>query len=57
MDRKELIDALSRLPEKDANSIIAEARANDRQQRMERGAAAIRAYLGHTPATDTEPEE
>jgi hypothetical protein len=55
MDKQQLIDALSALPEAEAKSVIAEARKNDRRQKMEAGAAAMRQYLGHKPPTaDTE---
>jgi hypothetical protein len=46
ISRDELVAALSRLPEKDANSIISEARQHDRQQAMERAAPAVRALVG-----------
>ena len=55
LTREQIIAALAALPTKDAQSIISEARARDRQQRMEAGAAAIRAYLH--PTRTSEPDE
>jgi len=57
VERKELIDALSRLPEKDAQSVIAEARKNDRQQAKEHAAAALRQHYGPTRSTDCDDTE
>jgi hypothetical protein len=53
----ELIDALRQVPAKDAQAIVAEARKNYRQQRMERGAAVPLWHVGHKPATDPDTKE
>jgi hypothetical protein len=53
MDKQELVSALGKLSEQDAAAVIAEARANDRAQKMQAGADAMRRFLGHRPpATD-----
>jgi hypothetical protein len=55
VERKELIDALSALPEAEAQSVVAEARAQDREQRKQAAADALKRYL--RPSPPAEPDE
>jgi hypothetical protein len=55
VDKDEIITALGQLSEADARDVIAQARKNDQQQRMEAAAKALRRFAGHKPAT-TESE-
>jgi hypothetical protein len=59
LTRAQIAAALHLLPETEAQSVMAEARAADRQQKMEDAAAALRQWIRPTrtplPKTEGEP--
>jgi hypothetical protein len=58
LTRAQIVAALALLPESEANSVIGEARAADREQRKQQAVEAVRAWRGHpTQPAQSEPKE